>query len=106
MRFLVVALALIISAPAMAEVTLTFPVSIPQECVELAQREHVPILITDRYEATKAKIKLYRLSNSDPMVLGCKQAVQAIRRLKAAKQNQRPKAAMQDQEALTSRTRK
>ena len=94
MRFLVVALALIISAPAMAEVTLTFPVSIPQECVELAQREHVPILITDRYEATKAKIKLYRLSNSDPMVLGCKQAVGRL------------KAAMQDQEALASTTRK
>jgi hypothetical protein len=94
MRFLAVALALIISAPAMAEVTLRFPVSIPQECVELAQREHVPILITSRYEATKAKIKLYRLSNSDPMVIECKQAVGRL------------KAAMQDQEALASTTRK
>ena len=94
MRFLVVALAVIISTSAMAEVTLTFPVSIPQECVELAQREHVPILITNRYEATKAKIKLYRLSNSDSMVLGCKRAVGRL------------KATMQDQEALASTTRK
>jgi hypothetical protein len=81
MRFLIVMLPVIINVPAMAEVTLTFPVSIPQECLELAQREHVPILITNRYQATKAKIKLYRLSDSDPMVLECKQAVG---RLKAA----------------------
>ena len=81
MRFLIVMLPVIINVPAMAEVTLTFPVSIPQECLELAQREHVPILITNRYQATKAKIKLYRLSDSAPMVLECKQAVG---RLKAA----------------------
>lgn len=75
------ALMFVLSTPAMAEVA--FPVSIPQECVELASREGVPTVIENKYQAAKAKLKLYRLSNRDPMVRDCKQAVE---RMKAAMQ--------------------
>ena len=53
-----------------------FPVSIPQECVELAQREGVPVVMENRYQATKAKLKLARLSGRDPLVRECRSAVQ------------------------------
>ena len=52
-----------------------FPVSVPQECMELAQREGVPTVISSRYEATKARIKLARLPDSDPLVQECRAAV-------------------------------
>ena len=67
----------VVTTPAMAEVV--FPVSIPQECVELANREGVPVVITSRYQAAKAKLKLYRLSNKDPLVRDCKQAVERMK---------------------------
>jgi hypothetical protein len=69
----------------MAEVTLTFPVSVPMECMELAQREGVPTVINNKYEAVKARLKLARLSGRDPMVHECREAVQRARR--AALQN-------------------
>lgn len=75
MRLLAISIAFIVCTPAVAEVTVTFPVSIPQECIELAQREGVPIVITNRYQAAKAKIKLAKLSGSDPLVSECRAAV-------------------------------
>jgi hypothetical protein len=81
MRLMTAALMFVLSTPAMAEVV--YPVSIPQECVELANREGVPTVIENRYQAAKAKLKLYRLSNRDPMVRDCRQAVE---RMKAAMQ--------------------
>ena len=75
MRLIAALLALVASAPAMADVAVMFPISIPQECVELAQREGVPIMIENRYQATKAKIKLARMSNRDPLVRECRAAV-------------------------------
>ena len=54
---------------------------VPPECTVLAQREGVPTLIENKYQATLAKIKLARLSGSEPIVAQCKQAVE---RLKAA----------------------
>jgi len=66
-----------------------YPVSVPQECVELANREGVPTVIENRYQAMKAKVKLYRLSTRDPMVRECRQAVDRMR------------AAMQEQTAST-----
>ena len=72
-----VAIAVVAAAPAMAKVT--FPVNVPQECVELAQREGVPVVITTRYEATKAKLKLARLRDRDPMVHECREAVERAR---------------------------
>ena len=77
MRQLLTALAILISSPAfaLAEVAVTFPVSIPLECVELARREGVPIVIENKYQATRAKIKLARLSGRDPLVRECRAAV-------------------------------
>ena len=89
MRLMTAALMFVLSTPVMAEVV--FPVSIPQECVELANREGVPTVIENRYQATKAKLKLYRLSNRDPLVRECKQAVE------------RQKAAMQEASASEPR---
>ena len=71
------ALTLSLSLPAAAESI--FPVSVPQECIELANREGVPTIIENRYQAAKAKLKLYRLSTRDPMVRECRQAVDRMR---------------------------
>ena len=80
MRVLIIALAVAASSPALAEVAITYPVSIPQECVELAQREGVPVVIASRFQAVKARIKLARLSGADPMVKDCRAAVERLRR--------------------------
>jgi hypothetical protein len=64
---------------AMAEVTVTFPVAVPMECMELAQREGVPTVINNKYEAVKAKVKLARMSGRDPLVQQCREAVRARR---------------------------
>ena len=79
MRPLLTAFAIFISSPVIAGVTVTFPVSIPPECVQLAQREGVPVVIENRYQATKAKIKLARLSGRDPLVRECRSAVERQR---------------------------
>ena len=79
MRQLLTALAVLISFPVSAEVVVKFPVSIPPECVELAQREGVPIIIENKYQATKAKIQLARLSGRDPLVRECRAAVERQR---------------------------
>jgi len=80
MRFLIAGLILGVS-PALAQQTIAFPVSVPPECTELAQRENVPTLIENKYQAALARIKLARLSGAEPIVAQCKQAVE---RLKAA----------------------
>jgi hypothetical protein len=56
-----------------------FPITVPVECQELAQREGVPIVISNRYEATKAGVKLARLREADPMVRECREAVARTR---------------------------
>ena len=80
MRFLIAGLILGVS-PALAQQTISFPISVPPECTELAQRENVPTLIENKYQAALARIKLARLSGAEPIVAQCKQAVE---RLKAA----------------------
>ncbi len=62
-----------------AAAEIVYPVSVPQECVELAHREGVPTVIENRYQAAKARLKLYRLSNRDPLVRECKQAVERMK---------------------------
>jgi hypothetical protein len=80
-RALPVAFVLLVTgAPAIAASTVTFPVSVPQECMELAQREGVPTVISSKYEAAKARIKLARMSGRDPLVQQCREAVQRARR--------------------------
>ena len=68
------ALALLVSTPVMAQ-GVTFPVTIPQECFELAQREGVPTVIENKMQATKAKLKLAQMKNSDHLVRECRAAV-------------------------------
>jgi hypothetical protein len=81
MRLFIAALIVFIAAPALAEEkAVSFPVSIPQECVVLAQREGVPTTIENKYQAAKAKLKLARMSNSEPMVQECRAAVERHRR--------------------------
>ena len=64
-----------------------YPVAIPQGCFPLAQREGYPTLIANRWEGLKARAKLARLKNSDPLVLQCKDAVaQAVADYKAIKE--------------------
>jgi hypothetical protein len=74
MRFRTAALALVIATPVAAE-SAKFPITIPQECFELAQREGVPTVIENRMQATKAKLKLAQMKNSDHLVRECRAAV-------------------------------
>jgi hypothetical protein len=68
----------------MAGTTVTFPVSIPQECFELAQREGVPVVIENKYQATKAREKLAHLSDRDPLVHGCRSAVERAKQARSS----------------------
>lgn len=79
MRFLIAAF-LLSASPSLAQ-EISYPVAVPPECTAVAQREGVPTLIENKYQATLAKLKLARLSGSEPIVAQCKQAVE---RLKAA----------------------
>jgi len=64
-----------------------YPVAIPGGCVALAQREGSPTLIENRWEGVKARAKLARMKNSDPLVLQCKDAVsQAVADYRATKE--------------------
>jgi hypothetical protein len=74
MRSIAAAIALTVTTPAFADVS--FPISVPQECFELAQREGVPTVLQNKYQATKAKVKLASLSGKDPLVRDCRAAVQ------------------------------
>ena len=79
MPFVLIALALLTATPALAG-TVTFPISIPSECFELAQREGVPTVIENKYQAAKAKLKLASLSKSDHLVRECRAAVATAKR--------------------------
>jgi hypothetical protein len=55
--------------------------------VALAQREGYPTVIVNRWEGVKARAKLARMKNSDPLVLQCKAAVsQAVADYRATKE--------------------
>ena len=73
---LLVISALLVSSSAIAKDM--FPVSVPAECAALAMREGVGTVINNRYEAAKAKAKLFRLSDRDPEVAQCRQAVKRL----------------------------
>ena len=83
-----VAIVLGLTAAAQAEVAITYPISVPQECFVLAQREGVPTLIENRYQAVKARLKLARLSGKDPMVQECRAAVERVRKAMAGATHQ------------------
>ena len=79
MRMLVGVVALSISGPLVAKQSITFPVSVPMECTELAEREHVPTMLQNRYQALRAQYKLAHLKKTDPMVAQCKEAVARLK---------------------------
>ena len=77
MRITSAAIALFFFAPGYAQLSISYPVSIPQECVDLAHRENVPVVIESKYQAAKALIKLSRMSDQDPLVLSIEQLLLA-----------------------------
>jgi hypothetical protein len=79
MRSLFIALACTLSVPALAGNAVTYPISVPHECVDLANREGVPAVIANKYQAAKARLKLARLKNSDPLVRECRAAIERAR---------------------------
>jgi len=83
MRLSTAALALLITTPVAAE-SVQFPITIPQECFELAQREGVPTVIENKMQATKAKLKLAQMKNSDHLVRECRAAVHRAQQVAAA----------------------
>jgi hypothetical protein len=52
-----------------------YPVAIPDGCFALAEREGYSTMIASRWEGLKARAKLARMKNSDPLVRQCKDAV-------------------------------
>ena len=92
MRRLTAALVLFATPAASAE-AIKYPVSIPQECFELARREGVPTMIESKFQAVKARLKLARLSGKDPMVRDCRAAVNRARQAyETANRQQAPSA--------------
>ena len=79
MKLVLIVFALISATPALAE-KVTFPMAIPPECVELAQREGVPTVIQNKYQAAKARLKLASLKTSDHLVRECRAAVANAKR--------------------------
>jgi hypothetical protein len=98
MRRLTAALVLF-ATPAAAAEAIKYPVPVPQECFELARREGVPTMIESRYQAVKARIKLARLSDKDPMVRDCRAAVNRARQAYQAASHQQSAAAHPPQTA-------
>ena len=54
---------------------LTAQVPVPPECVQLAQREGFPTDVLSKLQLAKAKYRLYRLNQDDPLVWACRAAV-------------------------------
>lgn len=75
--FIVLASIFATTKPALSA-DIQYPVSVPAECVELAQRERMSLIIESRTQGLRAKAKLYRLSGNDPLVKLCRDAVKRI----------------------------
>lgn len=70
-----IATAIVFAAVYPAQAEIKYPMPIPSECYELAQREGVSTVINSKWEATKARLRLARMRSSDPLVRQCKEAV-------------------------------
>jgi hypothetical protein len=75
MRTLLAIAALMAASPALAQSNLPYPVAIPAECLDLARREGVPIILRNDSQTKKARATLARLDESNPAVRICRQAV-------------------------------
>jgi hypothetical protein len=82
--------------PSSASAQVTFPVSVPTECAALAVREGFGTVINSRYQAAKAKAKLYRLNGRDPEVAQCRQAVQRLQEASRSRDTMRSQEAARD----------
>ena len=69
MRYIVAAAMLLASNPALAQL------QVPGECAELAAREGFPADVLTRTQAASARVRLARLSDSDPLVKQCRGAI-------------------------------
>lgn len=49
------------------------------ECIELAQREGYPTDFLTRLQVARAKLRMSRLSDRDPLVKACREAIKAAR---------------------------
>ena len=67
--------ATLLGATAYAQSSLPYPVTIPSECIELAQREGVPTVLRNDGQTKRARAKLAQLNDSDPQVRYCRGAV-------------------------------
>jgi hypothetical protein len=52
-----------------------YPLAIPDGCFALAEREGYSTMVASRWEGLKARAKLARMKDSDPLVHQCKAAV-------------------------------
>ena len=68
-RYIIAAAMLLASNPALAQL------QVPSECAELATREGFPADMLTRTQAASARIRLARLSDSDPLVKQCRSAI-------------------------------
>jgi hypothetical protein len=75
MRLIILAATMLVSGTALAEATVSYPVRVPQECVELAQRESVPVVIRNEVEGMRAMVRLTNMRNSDHLVRECRAAI-------------------------------
>lgn len=75
MRVFLAISAVLLGVPAHAQSSLPYPVAIPSECTELAQREGVPIVLRSDSQTRRARAKLAQLNASDPQVRDCRRAV-------------------------------
>jgi hypothetical protein len=80
MRLKIAALLLVTAPPVLAE-PISYPITIPMECFALAQREGVPTVIQNKYQAVKAKLKLASMKKSDPLVRECRAVVARAKRM-------------------------
>lgn len=58
----------------------TAQVYVPSECSDLAIREGFPSDVMTKTEAAKAKIRLARLSDKEPDVKACREAIKAMKK--------------------------
>lgn len=70
MRFIFAAMLLLVVNPALAQF------QVPGECTELASREGFPTDVLTKTQAAKARVRMARLSDRDPLVKQCRGAIQ------------------------------
>lgn len=74
---LMVIIGWLVVSTARAEASKLTPV--PLDCVELAQREGFPTDYLTRLQVVRARVRMARLSKTDPLVEKCRAAIKAYR---------------------------